>query len=78
MSTALYSLGLHEALSLLEKREISSFELTEAHLARIEAVDGRIRAYLSVGAEQALDQARRADALRAKDEAGLLCGAPLG
>lgn len=78
MSTALYSLGLHEALSLLEKREISSFELTEAHLARIEAVDGRIKAYLSVGAEQALDQARRADALRAKDEAGLLCGAPLG
>ena len=74
----LYTLDLHQALSLLEQGEISSLELTQSHLNRIEAVDGRIKAYLSVGAEQALAQARRADTDRAQGRAGLLCGAPLG
>lgn len=75
---ALYALGLQQALNLLETGAISSLELTQAHLQRIEAVDDRVRAYLAVGAEQALEQARRADAARARGEAGLLCGAPLG
>ena len=74
----LYTLDLHQALSLLEQGEISSVELTQSHLNRIEEVDGRIKAYLSVGADQALQQARRADADRAQGRAGLLCGAPLG
>lgn len=74
----LYSLGLQQALTLLNQGEISSVELTRSLLQRIEEVDGRIKAYLSVGAEQALDQARRADTERAQGRAGLLCGAPLG
>ncbi|MDO5674301.1 MAG: Asp-tRNA(Asn)/Glu-tRNA(Gln) amidotransferase subunit GatA [bacterium] len=74
----LYTLDLHQALSLLEQGEISSLELTQSHLNRIEAVDGRIKAYITVGAEQALAQAKRADADRAQGRAGLLCGAPLG
>ena len=75
---ALHTLGLSEALNLLAKGEISALELTRAHLARIEAVDGRVRAFLAVGAEQALDAAKRADADRRAGRAGLLCGAPLG
>ncbi len=75
---ALYALGLQQALDLLETGAISSLELTQAHLQRIEAMDGRIKAYLAVGAEEALEQARRADADRARGRAGLLCGAPLG
>ena len=64
---ALHTLGLSEALNLLAKGEISALELTRAHLARIEAVDGRVRAFLAVGAEQALDAAKRADANRSLD-----------
>ncbi len=75
---ALHTLSLHQALDLLEQGAISALELTQAHLERIAAVDGRIKAYLSVGAEQALTQARSADKERAQGRAGLLCGAPLG
>ena len=75
---ALHTLGLQQALNLLEQGAISALELTQAHLERIEAVDDRIKAYLSVGAEQALTQARRADKERSQGRAGLLCGAPLG
>lgn len=75
---ALHTLGLAEALNLLEKGEITALELTEAHLARIEAVDGRVKAYLAVGAEQARQAAKEADKARQAGQAGLLCGAPLG
>lgn len=74
----LHTLDLHQALTLLERGEVSSLELTQACLNRIDAVDDRIKAYISVGAEQALSQARRADTERSQGRAGLLCGAPLG
>ncbi len=41
--------------------ETSSVELTELMLARIEALDGKINAYITVMAEQALAQAAAAD-----------------
>ena len=75
---ALHTLGLAEALHLLDKGEISALELTAAHLDRINAVDRRVKAYLSVGVEQALSAAQRADEDRKAGRAGLLCGAPLG
>ena len=75
---ALHTLGLAEALNLLESGEISAVELTRAHLDRIEAVEGRVKAYISVGADQALAAAERADAERRAGRAGLLCGAPIG
>ena len=57
----LCGLTVHAARELLQKGEISSLDLTRAVLNRIEAVDARVKAYLTVVADRALDQARDAD-----------------
>ncbi len=59
--TELYQLGIHEAGELLRARQISSMELTRAHLDRIRAVDGRVKAYTLVTEDLALRQAAEAD-----------------
>lgn len=58
----LYQLTIHQARALLEKGDISATELVRAVLERIEAVEPRVRAYLTLVAERALEQARIADA----------------
>jgi len=52
----------------LQAGEVSSVEVTQAHLDRIAAVDPLVHAFLYVSAEQALDTARRVDARRAAGE----------
>lgn len=59
--TELYELSLQEAATALRAGEASSEQLTRACLERIQAVDGRLHAYLSVAEQPALDQARQAD-----------------
>jgi aspartyl-tRNA(Asn)/glutamyl-tRNA(Gln) amidotransferase subunit A len=61
---------------MLSRREVSSVELTQAALERIERLDGELNAYLTVTAEAALEQARRADEMLSKGEAGPLTGVP--
>src|SRR5260221_3891015 len=76
---ALTDLTLTEALAKLRSGEIKSAELTQAYLDRIELIDPKIDAYLTVTAEKALAQAKQADERRAKgdtDSAPLL-GLPL-
>lgn len=75
--SALPDLTIHEALTLLDKREVSSVELTQAVLERIAALDGALQAYLTVTAELALQQAQAADARRARGETAPLLGIPL-
>ena len=59
-------------------RQISSEEVTRAHLDRIDDVDGDIRAFLLVNHDGALDTARRIDARIADGEyLGPLAGVPL-
>ncbi|MCW5620704.1 MAG: amidase [Burkholderiales bacterium] len=45
----------------IQSKAISSLEATQAQLARIGHVDGTLKSYATVMAEQALDDARRAD-----------------
>jgi len=52
----------------LRARDISAAELTEAHLDRIEAVDGKLHAFLHVAADKARAQARDIDARRSQQE----------
>jgi aspartyl-tRNA(Asn)/glutamyl-tRNA(Gln) amidotransferase subunit A len=59
--TELYHLSIHEAGELLRSRQITSMELTRAHLDRIRAVDGRVKAYTLVTEDLALRQAAEAD-----------------
>ena len=52
----------------LAKGETTSVELTQAHLDRVAAVDGQVKAFLHVDTEGALAQAKDVDARRAKGE----------
>ncbi len=54
--------------ALLQAREVSSVEVTRAHLDRIAEVDGAVHAFLHVSAEEALATARAVDARRAAGE----------
>ncbi len=74
---ALTDLTLTEALGKLRKGETTSVELTQAHLDRIAAQNPKLNAYLTVTGEQALEQAKQADARRAKGEDAPLLGIPL-
>ncbi|MBT2447959.1 Asp-tRNA(Asn)/Glu-tRNA(Gln) amidotransferase subunit GatA [Streptomyces sp. ISL-43] len=58
--------------------ELTAVEVTEAHLARIEATDEKVHAFLHVDREGALAQARAVDAQRGRGEKlGPLAGVPL-
>ena len=57
--------------------DFSSEEITRQYLNDIEQRDGHYNSFISVTAEQALDQARAADAARANGEAGSLNGLPI-
>src|SRR5688572_5006535 len=52
---------LAEAAKLIASREISPLELTRAKLARIEALDSQLNAFITVTADLALRQARAAE-----------------
>jgi aspartyl-tRNA(Asn)/glutamyl-tRNA(Gln) amidotransferase subunit A len=54
--------------------EVSAVEVTQAHLDRIAAVDGKVHAFLHVDTDGALAQARRVDA---GEITGPLAGVPL-
>nr|MBN1228420.1 Asp-tRNA(Asn)/Glu-tRNA(Gln) amidotransferase GatCAB subunit A [Anaerolineae bacterium] len=73
----LTQLTISEARTLLVSGEITSVELTNAFLDRIEEVEPIIQAYLTVTAEKAIDQAKNADARRRAGERIPLLGIPL-
>jgi aspartyl-tRNA(Asn)/glutamyl-tRNA(Gln) amidotransferase subunit A len=68
---------LKSARDALRSKAISSVELTQAHLDAIEALNPTLNAYITVTADQAMDQARDADARRATGEDAPLLGLPI-
>lgn len=52
---------IHGLSASLSKREISSMEATRFFLKRIEELDGRIRAFITVTPEEAMKDAAEAD-----------------
>lgn len=71
-------LTIAEAARLLRSGETTSRQLTEAALARIEATDERVRAFVTVTEEGALEAAGQADELlRAGDAPSALTGVPI-
>ena len=73
----LTSLTIASALAKMRAGEFLALELTEAHLARIERLDGDIRAYLTVTADFARERAEAADAARAAGDERPLLGIPI-
>jgi aspartyl-tRNA(Asn)/glutamyl-tRNA(Gln) amidotransferase subunit A len=76
--TELHHLTLAELNEGLRARRFSSVELTRHFLARIERLNPTLNALITVTAEQALEQAQRADQRLASGDANsLLLGLPL-
>lgn len=61
-STELYYLTIREAGRLIKARELSPVDLTRALLERIEAVDGKLKTYVTLLADEALSRAKAAEA----------------
>jgi aspartyl-tRNA(Asn)/glutamyl-tRNA(Gln) amidotransferase subunit A len=74
----LHTLTIAAARAALDAGQVSSLELTEALLARIDAVEPQVRAFLTLTAEQAREQARAADARRNGGAPSALHGIPIG
>ncbi len=66
-----------ELARALDAGEVSSVELTQSLLDRIEARDGACNSFITVTREQALAQAEAADAARREGRAGPLTGVPI-
>ncbi|MBO2929163.1 Asp-tRNA(Asn)/Glu-tRNA(Gln) amidotransferase subunit GatA [Metapseudomonas otitidis] len=73
----MHQLTLAEIARALAAKELSSEELSRALLARIQTLDPQLNSFITVTADQALEQARAADARRAAGENGALLGAPI-
>jgi len=74
----LHELTIDAAHKLLNKKEISSRELTRAVFDRIDAVEIKIDAYITLSEELAMQQAEQADKAIAKGGCLPLTGIPLG
>ena len=76
-SSDVIGLTAHEARELLDRKEVSSVELTQAMLGRIRGVDEQVKAFVTVAEEFALEQARRADERIAAGDVRPLTGVPM-
>jgi len=74
---SLHTLTVAELAAGLAARRFSSLELALHFLGRIERLGPALNAFVTVTADRALDDARRADELRAKGAAGPLTGVPI-
>jgi aspartyl-tRNA(Asn)/glutamyl-tRNA(Gln) amidotransferase subunit A len=79
VSGELFYLSIADAAPLLESKQLSPVELTKAFLGRIEAIDSRIHSFLLVTVEEALRQAKAAEAeISAGRYRGPMHGIPIG
>ncbi len=77
--TGLHRLGVFQAAEALREGRLSAEELVSACLARIDAVEPQVQAWVYLDREWALDSARRADEARKRGEPlGRLHGVPVG
>jgi len=73
----IFELSLHELHEKLKQKELSSVEATTAMLERIDAVDGKVNAYVTVTPEKALAEAAAADQRIAAGDIDILTGIPI-
>ena len=74
----IYDLTAHEVRDKLRKREISSLDLTETSFKRIEEVENKIDAFITLTKKEALLQAKAFDeAMKRGETVGDLAGIPM-
>jgi aspartyl-tRNA(Asn)/glutamyl-tRNA(Gln) amidotransferase subunit A len=74
---SLHTLTVAELAAGLKSRRFSSLDLTLHFLGRIERLAPALNAFVTVTADRALDDARRADERLARGEGGPLTGVPI-
>ena len=74
---ALHALTIHELQEMLAKGQVSAVEVTRDVLGRIEKVEDKVKAYISLNSELALQQAEAADKKLKEGTGGPLCGIPV-
>ncbi|MBL6898087.1 MAG: Asp-tRNA(Asn)/Glu-tRNA(Gln) amidotransferase subunit GatA, partial [Luminiphilus sp.] len=77
IDSALLNASVSELHQLLTTRQVSSAELTKGYLERIDLLNGKLNAVVTVCAEQAIEDASRADERRTRGEGNILTGIPL-
>ena len=75
--TAIHTMTLAQLSEELAKKTLSSVELTQYFLDRIEKLDKKYNSFITVTAEHALEKAKQCDAVRAQNQAGPLTGLPI-
>src|SRR5688500_14888780 len=66
-----------ELRGMMGARKVSSVEVTEVYLQRIEEMNSKLNAYLTVDGEGAMAQAREADGRLAKGDKAPMLGVPI-
>jgi amidase len=78
MNDEIHFSSISAASDLLKNRDISPVELTEHMLRRIEKLDIKLKSYVTVCGDQAMDSAKEAEKeILAGKDLGLLHGIPL-
>lgn len=74
----LYKLTAHEAIDLIKKKEVKCQEVVESVLERIKQVEDKVKSYITITEEEALENAKKIDEKIAKGEdVGVLYGLPV-
>ncbi len=73
----LYNLTIHKLHQLLSTGEVTSQEVTQSVLERIESVDKKVNAYITITGDLALEQSKQADKLIREGSCSPLTGIPL-
>jgi len=74
----LYKLTAHEAIELIKRKEVKCQEVVESVLERIKQVEDKVKSYITITEEQALENAKKIDEKIAKGEdVGALYGLPI-
>lgn len=74
----LYNLTIHELHDLLKKKEVSAREVSESVFSRIDDVEDKVRAYVSLNADKAFEQAETSDrSIQDKSDLPALTGIPV-
>ncbi len=75
-STNPWSLTISEAHNLLINKKLSSVELTQSVLKRIEDTEEKLNAFVTITSEYAMESAKHADKIIAQGKSSLLTGIP--
>ncbi|MGQ4808133.1 putative amidase AmiD [Candidatus Entotheonellaceae bacterium PAL068K] len=76
---ALHTLGLAELVALVRQRDVSPVAIAEDCLKRIDTLEPRLQAWVTLDRQGAIEAAKRCEQrIQRREEVGLLAGAPVG